>query len=275
MAMADGDRLAILAVDINGFKRVLDRYGHGAGDKILVGFAERVAALLRDDTILARTGIDAFALVMPIDALDEPAALARRIVMATSQAFSVTGTDVHIDVGIGIAVAPGDGTTSADLIRHAERALYRAKRDDRSSIRFFEPDMDAHVDQRIAVEGRLRKAVADDSIATYYQPIVSLDDNAIVGFEALARWNDDVLGEVPPEVFIPLAEEIGLIGILGAQLFRGACADASQWPGHLFMAFNVSAIQLRETDLASIILAVLEENGLSPLDWKSRSRKVL
>ncbi|MGF6709079.1 diguanylate cyclase (GGDEF)-like protein [Luteibacter sp. W1I16] len=264
VAMTEGDRLAILAIDINGFKRVLDLYGHAAGDKILIGFAERVAALLRDGAILARTGGDAFALVIPIDALDEPAALARRIVIATSQAFFVADTAAYIGVGIGIAIAPNDGMTSTDLTRHAERALYRAKRDDRSSIRFFESDMDAHIDQRIAVEGRLRKAVANDDIATYYQPIVSLDDDAIVGFEALARWNDDVLGEVPPEVFIPLAEEIGLIGKLGEQLFRRACADASQWPGYLFMAFNVSAIQLRETDLASRILAVLEENGLSP-----------
>jgi diguanylate cyclase (GGDEF)-like protein len=263
--MNEGDRAATLVVDIDGFKRVFDLHGHVVGDKILIDFAGRTAALLREGVILARTGGDAFAIAMPrIDSLDDPAGLARRIVVAMSEAFSINGITVNIGVSIGIAIAPDDGMTSTALIQRSERALYRAKGEDRSSIRFFEPDMDAHVDRRIVIEGQLRKAVEKDAIALNYQPLVSLDDNVIVGFEALARWNDDVLGDISPEVFIPLAEEIGLIGALGDQLFRRACADVRDWPGHVFMAFNVSAIQLRDAGLAPRILAVLEEYGISP-----------
>jgi diguanylate cyclase (GGDEF)-like protein len=264
-AMSEGDRVAILVVVIDGFKRVFDLHGHVVGDKMLIDFAGRTAALLRESVILARTGGDAFAIAMPrIDSLDEPATLARRIVLAMSEAFSINDTAVNVGVSIGIAVAPTDGVTSTALIQRAERALYRDKSEGRSSIRFFELDMDAHVDRRIIIEGRLRKAVERDAIVPHYQPLVSLDDNRIVGFEALARWNDDMLGDVSPDVFIPLAEEIGLIGVLGDQLFRRACTDARDWPGDLFMAFNVSAIQLRDADLAPRILAVLEEHGISP-----------
>jgi diguanylate cyclase (GGDEF)-like protein len=264
-AMADGDRVATLVVVIEEFKRVFDLHGHVVGDKMLIDFAGRTAALLREGVILARTGGDAFAIAMPkIESLDEPAGLAHRIVVAMSQAFSINGTAVSVGVSIGIAIAPNDGVTSTMLIQHAERALYRSKNGDRSSIRFFESEMDAHIDRRILVEGRLRKAVDRDAIIPYYQPLVSLDDNMIVGFEALARWNDDILGDVSPDVFISLAEEIGLIGVLGDQLFRRACADTRDWPGDLFMAFNISAIQLRDPGLAPRILAVLEEYALSP-----------
>lgn len=264
-AIAEGNRVATLVVVIKGFKRVVDLHGHVVGDKMLIDFAGRTAALLREGTILARTGGDAFAITMPkVESLDEPVGLAQRIVVAMSQAFLINHTAVSVGVSIGIAIAPDDGVTSTTLIQRAERALYRSKNEDRSSIRFFESEMDAHIDRRILVEGRLRKAVEHDAIVPYYQPLVSLDDNMIVGFEALARWNDDVLGEVSPDTFISLAEEIGLIGVLGDQLFRRACADTRDWPGDLFMAFNVSAVQLRDPGLAPRILAVLEEYALSP-----------
>jgi diguanylate cyclase (GGDEF)-like protein len=264
-AMADGDRMATLVVVIKGFKRIFDLHGHVVGDKMLIDFAGRTAALLREGDILARTGDDAFAIAMPkIESLDEPSGLARRIVVAMSQAFSINDTTVNVGASIGIAIAPDDGVTSTTLIQRAERALHRAKNEDRSSIRFFESEMDAHIEQRILIEGRLHKAVQLDAIVPHYQPLVSLDDNMIVGFEALARWNDDILGDVSPDVFIPLAEEIGLIGVLGDQVFRRACADTRDWPSDLFMAFNVSAVQLRDPKLAPRILSVLEEYSLNP-----------
>jgi diguanylate cyclase (GGDEF)-like protein len=265
VAMSDGERTATLVVVIDGFKRVFDLYGHVVGDKMIIDFASRTAALLREGTVLARTGGNAFAIAMPkIDSLDEPAGLARRIVVAMSQAFPINDSAVTFGVSVGIAIAPNDGISATALIQRAERALYRAKSEDQSSIRFFESEMDAHVDRRIVIEGRLRKAVEHNAIVPHFQPLVSLDDNRIVGFEALARWNDDILGDVPADVFIPLAEEIGLIDVLGEQLFRRACADARDWSGDLTLAFNVSAIQLRDPDLASRILAVLEEYGFSP-----------
>ena len=263
--MESGGAVAVLVVVLGGYRRVFDLHGHGTGDKMIIDFAGRIAALLREGAVLARTGEDAFAIAMPrMVSLDEPAGLAHRIVLAMSEASSIDDTTVSVSVSIGIAVAPSDGITSTVLIQRAKRAIYRAETDDHSSVRFFEVEMDAHIDRRVLMEKRLRRAVTCDAIVPHYQPIVSLDDNRIVGFEALARWNDEVLGEVSPEAFIPLAEEIGLIGVLGDHLFRRACADARHWPGNLFMAFNVSAIQLKDPDLVDRILAVAAEHGLSP-----------
>jgi predicted signal transduction protein with EAL and GGDEF domain len=125
-----------------------------------------------------------------------------------------------LGVGIGIAVAPADGTDPEVLVQHADRALYRAKAEGRSCIRFFEPDMDEHVKRRATIERELRAAVAAEEIAPYYQPVVAFEDNRIIGFEALARWKNDTLGWVAPEVFITVVEEIGLISELGDQLLR-------------------------------------------------------
>ena len=263
--MESGDAVAVLVVVLGGYRRVFDLHGHGTGDKMVIDFAGRIAALLREGAVLARTGEDAFAIAMPrMVSLDEPAGLAHRIVLAMSEASSIDDTTVSLGVSIGIAVAPSDGITSTVLIQRAQRAIYRGETDDHSSVRFFEAGMDAHVDRRVLMEKRLRRAVACDAIVPHYQPLVSLDDNRIVGFETLARWTDDVLGEVSPQAFISLAEEIGLIGVLGDRLFRRACADARRWPGDLFMAFNVSAIQLKDPDLVDRILAVAAEHGISP-----------
>jgi len=264
-ALSGKDRTAVLVIAIDGFKRIVDLYGHQVGDELLIAFAGRTVALFHEGVILARTGEGTFSLALPtIDSLNEPAALAHRIVAGMSEAFSINDTSVSVGVGIGITIAPNDGTTSAALVKRAERALNREKREGHSSIRFFEPDMDAHVETRIVMEGRLRKAVEGNAIVPHYQPLISMSENRIVGFEALARWHDDMLGDVSPDVFIPLAEEIGLISVLGDQVFRRACTDMIDWPSNLFMAFNVSAVQLTDPGLGPRILAVSEEYGISP-----------
>jgi EAL domain-containing protein (putative c-di-GMP-specific phosphodiesterase class I) len=142
--------------------------------------------------------------------------------------------------------------------------LYRAKAEGRSCIRFFEPEMDAHIERRVAMESELRAAVAAKIIIPYYQPVVDLKSNRVVGFEALARWQSDRLGWIAPDLFITVAEEIGIIGELGDQLLRQACLDARAWPPDLTLAFNISAIQLRDPTCGLRILATLAETGLSP-----------
>jgi EAL domain-containing protein (putative c-di-GMP-specific phosphodiesterase class I) len=142
--------------------------------------------------------------------------------------------------------------------------LYRAKAEGRSCIRFFEPDMDAHVERRVAIEHELRAAVAAKIIIPYYQPVVAFEGKRVVGFEALARWKSDKLGWVAPDVFITVAEEIGIISELGDQLLRQACLDASVWPADLTLAFNISGIQLRDPTIGLRILAILAETGFSP-----------
>jgi diguanylate cyclase (GGDEF)-like protein len=262
---SEGCRTAVLMLDLDGFKAINDTYGHVAGDRTLLEVGERMSRVIRFDTMLARVGGDEFAIVLPnIASLDDPAGVARRIVGAIAEPFMIGGTATTLGISIGIAVAPDDGTQHDELVRRADLALYRAKAEGHSMVRFFESDMDAHVEQRMRIERELRNALAAKTIVPYYQPLVSIVDNRIIGFEALARWQSEELGVISPVVFIPIAEECGLIGELGDQLFRRACMDAGAWPADIKLAFNISPIQLRNDSLGLRILAILGDTGLDP-----------
>jgi diguanylate cyclase (GGDEF)-like protein len=258
-------QVAVLMLDLDGFKLVNDTHGHAAGDNALSEFARRVSAIVRADAFLARVGGDEFTIIMPnIGSLDDPTNLARRIAAAVAEPFVIENVTMEFGVGIGIAIAPNDGVHADELVRRADRALYRAKAAGRSSVRFFEPEMDMHVERRIQIEQDLRRAIASNDIVPHYQPVVSLDGNRIIGFEALARWENGDLGFVPPDVFIPIAEETGLINSLGDQLFRRACLDANAWPPTFVLAFNISAVQLRYPTLGLRLLSILGQTGFSP-----------
>jgi diguanylate cyclase (GGDEF)-like protein len=264
-AAAETRGTAVLMMDLDGFKPINDIYGHAAGDKALTVFAERVSNITRADALLARVGGDEFAIIQPdIASLDDPTRLARRIVVALSEPIQIAGAALKLGVGIGIAIAPDDGATRDELMRRADRALYRAKAEGVSTIRFFEPQMDANMERRMAMEKGLRAALAAKAIVPHYQPLVSLEDNRIIGFEALARWDSAEFGQVAPEVFIPIAEECGLIGELGDQMLRQACRDAGAWPKDIKVAVNLSAIQLRDDTLGLRILSILAETELPP-----------
>jgi diguanylate cyclase (GGDEF)-like protein len=259
---SNGRRTAVLMLDLDGFKAINDTYGHVAGDRVLVEVAERMSTAIRSGTLLARVGGDEFAIVMPnVASLDDPTGLARRIVRAIAEPFMIGSSTATLGVGVGIAVAPDNGTTHDELVRRSDLALYRAKAEGQSTVRFFEPDMDAHVERRMRIERGLRKALAAKAIIPYYQPLVSLAENRIIGFEALARWESEELGTVSPVVFIPIAEECGLIGELGDQMLRRACLDAAAWPADIKLAFNISPIQLRNNSLGLRILNILGETG--------------
>jgi len=256
---------AVLMLDLDGFKSINDAYGHAVGDQALIEFAQRISATMRSGAVFIRVGGDEFAVIVPkIESLDGPTALARRITAAVAEPFLIGHISASVGVGIGIAVAPSDGMDSEILVQRADRALYRAKAEGRSCIRFFERDMDAHVERRIAIEYELRAAVAAKIIVPYYQPVVAFEGKRVVGFEALARWRSRKLGWVAPDVFITVAEEIGIISELGDQLLRQACLDASAWPADLTLAFNISGIQLRDPTIGIRILAILAETGFSP-----------
>jgi diguanylate cyclase (GGDEF)-like protein len=262
---SDKHQVAVLMLGLDGFKRIKDTYGHAAGDKTLREFAGRIAAILREDCILARIGGDEFGIILPeIHTLDDPTNLASRIVASAAETFAVDKVSAELDVGVGIAVARSNGINRDELIRRADRALCRAKSDGRSCVRFFEPEMDAHVERRIQIERELRSAIMADIIEPHYQPLVSLKGGHIIGFEALARWESRTLGRIPPDVFIPIAEETGLIKALGDQLLRRACFDANSWPETFILAFNISPIQLRDRTLGLQILSVLAKTGFSP-----------
>jgi diguanylate cyclase (GGDEF)-like protein len=256
---------AVLMLDLDGFKSINDAYGHAVGDQVLVEFAQRISATMRFGAVFIRIGGDEFAVIVPkIESLDGPTALARRITAAVAEPFLIGHISTSVGVGIGIAVAPSDGMDPEILVQRADRALYRAKAEGRSCIRFFEPDMDAHVERRVAIEHELRTAVAAKIIVPYYQPVVAFEGRRVVGFEALARWKSDKFGWVAPDVFIGVAEEIGIISVLGDQLLRQACLDASTWPEDLTLAFNISGIQLRDPTIGLRIIAILAETGLNP-----------
>jgi diguanylate cyclase (GGDEF)-like protein len=262
---SDERQVAVLILGLDGFKRIKDTYGHVAGDKTLREFAGRITGILRGDGILARIGGDEFGIILPkIHSLDEPTNLASRIVASAAEAFTIGNVSAELGVGVGIAIARSNGINRDELIRRADRAFCRAKSDGRSCVRFFEPEMDAHVERRIQIERELRSAIVAEIIEPHYQPLVSLKGGRIIGFEALARWENRTLGRIPPDVFIPIAEETGLIKALGDQLLRRACSDANSWPEDFILAFNISPIQLRDRTLGLQILSVLAKTGFSP-----------
>jgi diguanylate cyclase (GGDEF)-like protein len=265
LATSGKTQLAMLMLDLDGFKAVNDTHGHAMGDKALCEFARRVSAILRSNEFLARIGGDEFAIIVPaIGSVDEPATLARRITTTFAEPFAINHATVAFGVGIGIAIAPNDGDNGDDLMRRADRALYRAKEGGRSVVRFFEPEMDSLIERRVMIEQELRAAIATDRITPYYQPLVALDTSRITGFEALARWESETMGYVPPDVFIVIAEETGLINALGDQLFRRACNEAKTWPADFTLAFNISQIQLRDPTLGLRLLSILGQTGFSP-----------
>jgi len=235
-----GEQLAVLVLDLDGFKSVNDNYGHAVGDRLLRAFANKVSAVLRSGDLMARIGGDEFAIIMPaIKSLDDPTNLARRIVALVSEPFEIAEVVVGFGVGIGTALAPNDGNQPDELLKRADRALYRAKANGRSSVCFFEPDMDLVIERRIQVEQELRSAIASSTIVPHYQPLVSLDGNQIIGFEALARWESKSLGHIAPDMFIPIAEEAGLISSLSTELFCRACRDATAWPENFDLECNL------------------------------------
>jgi diguanylate cyclase (GGDEF)-like protein len=265
MTTSADSRTAVLMLDLDGFKSVNDAYGHSIGDQTLIEFAQRISAIMRAGAVFIRIGGDEFAVILPdIKSLDDPAALARRIVAAVAEPILIGQISTSVGVCVGIAVAPSDGMDPEILLQRADRALYRAKAEGRSRIRFFESDMDAHVERRVAIETGLRAAVAAKAIVPYYQPVVAFEGNRVVGFEALARWKSDKFGWVGPDLFITVAEEIGIISELGDQLLRQACIDARSWPPELTLAFNISAVQLRDPTIGLRVLAILAETGFNP-----------
>ena len=257
-----GETLAILFVDLDRFKTVNDTLGHPVGDALLRAVTKRLKMAVRGSDTVARLGGDEFAIVQfgakPSDATE----LAVRIIDALSKPFDVLGNQVVIGASIGIAMAPTDGNEPDQLLRNSDMALYRAKSNGRGAYHFFQPEMDAEMQARHALEVDLRKAMLTGEFENYYQPIVDIATGKIVGFEALVRWNHPQRGLVLPDDFIPLAEEIGIIAPLGEWVLRQACRDAAAWPGKLTVSVNLSAVQFRDPSLALTVASALGASGL-------------
>ena len=260
-----GGSCTVLCLDLDRFKAVNDTLGHLAGDALLREIAHRVRTLLRAEDTVARLGGDEFAILLGGQSeADGAGALAERLI-AVVQAPILFG-DQHMAVGlsIGIALMSAQGETGESVFKRADLALYRAKAEGRNTYRFFDATMDDAVAERLVLERDLRHAIERDELVLHYQPQVSTDSGEIVGFEALVRWTHPDRGLVPPNAFIPLAEESGLIVALGEWVLRTACREAAFWVRPLKVAVNLSPRQFQQADLPERVLAILTESGLSP-----------
>jgi diguanylate cyclase (GGDEF)-like protein/PAS domain S-box-containing protein len=265
LARRNGTTVAVHCLDLDRFKNVNDLMGHAAGDDLLRQIARVLLNSVRGHDTVARLSGDEFAIIQIGVAHPEgPSILADRLVKAIAQPFELEGQHVSIGTSLGVSLFPGDAESGEDLVRAADTALYRAKGAGRGTYRFFEPDMDARLQERRVLERDLRQALAEQQLEVHYQPLLGCDTIEVMGFEALVRWRHPERGLVSPAEFIPLAEECGLIMQLGDWVLRTACEEAARWPGHQHIAINLSPIQFRHADLAKQVLTILAETGLSP-----------
>lgn len=260
-----GGAHALLLLDLNGFKKINDVYGHGVGDAVLVAVAQRLRSVMRDGELVARIGGDEFAIVaMHLSGAEAATSIAGRILQVLENPVAAGPTKHQVGAGIGIALIPNDATTAAEALRLADVALYRAKAERRPAVRFFEESMDRHVRERDRLEVELRTALTSNSITPWFAPSVDLRTQRIVAFEASPRWVHATYGDIGPERFIPIAEETGLINILAEHVLREACAAAVRWPAEVALCVDMFPSQLRYGTTGSKVLEILASAGLAP-----------
>jgi diguanylate cyclase (GGDEF)-like protein len=258
-----GEQLAVLYIDIDEFKSINDTLGHLIGDQLLKSVAASLGHCVSGTDFVARLGGDEFAVVQTaVKTVDDVTDLATRVFDAIRKPYECLGHQVTTDASIGIALAPQHGADLDQILKNADLAMYAAKSAGRRTYRFFEPEMDARVRARRILEMDLRQAITDGSFEVYYQPSVTLEDNKIVGCEALLRWRHSERGMISPAEFIPVAEETGLIDELGEWVLTTACAEAATWPDDIKIAVNVSPVQFKSGTLALKIVAALAASGL-------------
>jgi diguanylate cyclase (GGDEF)-like protein/PAS domain S-box-containing protein len=262
-ATRSGNGLALLSLDLSRFNQVNDRFGHPAGDALLLLVAKRLQSEIRFGDTLARMGSDEFVIVAPFERREHIEKLARQIIEALTKPFSLDVGQCEIGVSIGISFCPEDSTCPNELMRVADVALDRAQEQEQSSFRIFEHDMDARLKNRQQLERDLRYAIERGQLLMHYQPLVNGSTGDVEGFEALIRWNHPERGMIPPFDFIPLAEEIGLISKIGQWALETACTAAATWEEPLWVAVNVSPVQFQNSELPTLIAETLARAGLA------------
>lgn len=258
------NHFAVLMLDLDRFKPVNDAFGHAAGDRILRLVSERLKANLREGDVVARLGGDEFAVLqLSAENLSDAQQLSRRIIQSMEQEpFLFENQSLYLGTSVGIAMAPHDGDDPAVLLGNADLALYAAKTDGRGTFRHYDTSLDTETQKRRELEMGLRQALVDDALNLVYQPMVDTTTGAIVTAEALARWDHPTHGSIPPAHFVALAEESDLILKLGDWVLRRACQDASQWPGQISVAVNLSPAQFRDNAIVEKVAAALRQSDL-------------
>jgi diguanylate cyclase (GGDEF)-like protein len=257
--------LAVLFLDLDGFKAVNDTLGHSVGDLLLRSIAAKLRDLLPSTDRIARLGGDEFAILQisspqPTSSI----ALAEQIIEVVGQPHNIDGHDVTIGASVGIAVAHPGEMNAETFLKSADLAMYAAKSEGRGTYRMFDPQMDAAVQTRRSMERDMRTALAQGGFNLFYQPLVNLQTKRVTAFEALMRWNHVERGNVPPSEFIPIAEEMGLIVQMGEWALRQACSEAVAWPTDVCVSVNLSPLQFSKGNLVSTVMSALAFSGLSP-----------
>jgi diguanylate cyclase (GGDEF)-like protein/PAS domain S-box-containing protein len=268
-AKRDGLRVVVMCLDLDRFKSINDSFGAAVGDKALQVVATFLGSCVREGDTVARHGGDEFQIILQDDAQFSAAlATAQAILSGLRAGLVINGAPMTLSTSIGIAVCPGDGNELDDLLRHADTALHRAKEIGRDNYAFFTECMDRAVREKLAIHNQLRGAIARNEFVVHYQPQVELRGGAMVGAEALLRWDNNVLGKVPPDRFIPLAEEYGLITAIGEWVLGTVCAQIRRWHdaglGDIKVAVNLSGRQFAQDRTVQFVETTLREHGIPP-----------
>ena len=259
--------LALLMVDVDNLKLINETLGHNNGDKVIQSVASRLCNTIRDTDTLSRSGGDEFNLIIEnIRHLDDVGLMAAKFSRAIEHSLTIMGQDIRIKASIGISIYPQDGTDIGSLLSHSDAALYRAKEQGGNAYEFYSPDLGRQARRRLELENNLRSALDNDELVVFYQPKVDLINGVASGMEALVRWNHPQQGIVPPDEFIPIAEETGLIIQLGQQVIEKACKQFKQWQDENIpvtnISINVSARQFKEQDLVTALQDTLLKHNL-------------
>jgi diguanylate cyclase (GGDEF)-like protein/PAS domain S-box-containing protein len=262
-------KVAVLFLDLDGFKHINDSLGHPTGDKLLQSVARRLVDCVRGSDTVSRQGGDEFVVLLTEVGQPEDAAVtARSMLQTVAEAHSIDQHDLHVTTSIGLSVFPDDGLDAETLIKNADTAMYQAKENGRQSYQFFKPAMNVRAVERQSIEESLRRALERQEFMVHYQPKVKLSTGQISGAEALIRWKHPVRGLVPPGDFIPIAEDCGLIVPIGNWVLREACKQACTWAKDglpmITMAVNISAMEFRDDDFLDGVFRILRETCLDP-----------